>query len=250
VGGRIGGARVTTVLLDDIIYRLQAFGGASDFWRSLSTELHHDQRLQISHVPGSRFGRILPVRTSARVLHSSHFRVPLGRDTRCVTTIHDLTYELGFAGGRSAPLNKWQRRQAVTRADTIVCTSEYTRQGVLDFYSDEIRTDVPISVIPHGRTYEGPSGAALPERFDLDSGRYLLHVGNRAGYKNFPTALNAFAASALPANGIQMVCTGSPFSADESSQIARHRLDAQVLAVGTVSTSELGVGFEHPPGGL
>jgi mannosyltransferase len=238
---------MTTVTLDDIIYRLQRFGGASDFWRSLSTHLDAAPNLEITHVSGRPATRLLPIRSSDAVLHSSHFRVPIRRTQGCVTTIHDLTYELGLVGGRGAPVNRWQRKLAVEHADAIVCISEHTRNDLLTYYQGSIPTDSTVAVIHHGRTYETPTSGPLDAAFERFV-PYVLHVGNRSGYKNFPILAQAFLDSDLPGAGVSLVCTGAPFDAAEQALIEGHRSSNSVRNVGQVTTEALGRLYEHALG--
>jgi glycosyltransferase involved in cell wall biosynthesis len=238
----------TSVALDDIIFRLQEFGGASDFWRNLTGLLDEDPLIETRHTVGSKVSRVLPVRTSCDVMHSSHFRVPSDGDVACVTTIHDLTYELGMNDGIGRHLNLWQRRQAVRRASAIICISQHTRNALLDFYSDEIRPDALVTTIHHGRSYDGPTGQPLAPPFDGGRG-YLLHVGNRAGYKNFPVALRGYAASRLHAENVQFWCTGPALTADEMSLISSLGIGSSMIRhVGVVSTRDLGLLYEHAIG--
>jgi glycosyltransferase involved in cell wall biosynthesis len=234
---------MTSVLLDDIIFALQPFGGASDFWRQLSTALAERSDADVAHTRPRAWRRLLPVRTSRDVLHSSHFRVPLSRSTACVTTVHDLSYELGIVTGRSAPVNLWQRRQAVRRADQIICISENTKRDLLEFYRDDIGSDVPVRTIRHGRTYSGPSGASLPERWPRRP--FVLFVGNRRGYKNFDNGLRGVAGAGAALDGVELWCTGSPFDEVEVALIRELGLESRVRSVGVVSTDELGALYEH-----
>jgi glycosyltransferase involved in cell wall biosynthesis len=239
---------MTSITVDDIIYELQAFGGARDFWEQLTRRLDADPRLDVTHTSGRSLARVLPVRATTKVLHSSHFRVPLRRSTKCVSTIHDLTYELGHVHGKGRLLNLWERRRAVQRADAIVCISTHTRDALAEHYSSSIRSDVPIVTIPHGRTYRAPTGAPLPDSFQRGRG-YVLHVGNRRGYKNFSTALRAYARSSLVKDGIQLWCTGSHFSPDEIAEIEQVGVDREsVRDIGFVDSATLGLLYEHAIG--
>lgn len=235
---------MTSVLLDDIIFELQRFGGASDFWRHLSVELQHHHDLTLEHRAGRSWQRFLPVATRRDVLHSSHFRVPLRRSTACVTTIYDLTYERGMIAGRSAAPNIWQRRRAVIRAQAIVTISESTRADLLNFYGDDLPSSVQVHTVPLGCTYSGPSGGLLPARLST-SQPYVLHVGNRAGYKNFERGARGFAQSELARNGAALWCTGADFDASEHRLLSSLGIAEQVRPLGVVSTDELGLLYEH-----
>jgi glycosyltransferase involved in cell wall biosynthesis len=235
---------MTSVLLDDIIFQLQRFGGASDFWRHLSRELDHVADLDVRHCAGRKWKRFLPVAATCDVMHSSHFRVPLRRSQPCVTTIHDLTYEFGMISGAGARPNRWQRRIAVKRAQAIVAISESTRRDILEVYGDLISPDVLLLTIPHGRSYTGPTGEALPQRLRSDR-PYVLHVGNRSHYKNFEQGVRGFSTSASARDGVQLWCTGPEFTSSERDLIASLGSADHVRHLGLVTSKELGSLYEH-----
>jgi mannosyltransferase len=232
------------VTLDDIIFRLQQFGGASDYWRALTEHLSEIADLEVDHRAGHSWSRVLPVVTSSAVLHSSHFRVPARRSVGCVTTIHDLAFERGLVSGRAARLNLWERSNAVRKADAIICISDNTRREMLEVYDGQFRADVEIRVVHHGRTYPQPTGSPRPEWVPQHV-PYVLHVGNRAGYKNFENGLRGFARSRLSHDGVELWCTGAPLSPDERRLVEQYRLGRSVRSLGTVATDDLGRLYEH-----
>lgn len=240
----------TTLVLDDIIYRLQAFGGASDFWRELSDGLSHRSDLTIRRVDGSSAGRLLPVSTSSKeVLHSSHFRVPLHRNRPCITTIHDLNFERRLIAGRAAPVNLWQRRRSVRRANIVACISDFTRSELLDVYGDDVRAGVDVVTIHHGRSFGGPTSRTLGPSDVAPPGGFLLSVGTRAGYKNFDTAVRAFAQSGLAEAGVELWCTGPAASESDVELIRNSGLAAtNVRFLGLIERERLAGLYEHAVG--
>ena len=124
--------------LDDIIFNIQKFGGASTYWRELTSRLSEFVPGEIVHSTGKKMMRFYSPRSSAKVFHSSHFRISSSRSVTNVTTIHDLIYEKGFGGGRGKFLNLYERRKSVEMADAIICISESTRQDLYKYYAIKI----------------------------------------------------------------------------------------------------------------
>lgn len=119
-----------------------------------------------------------------------------------VVTIHDMIPELfGERGvlGRSPSMAK---RRYVDEASAVIAVSESARQDMLAVYGEP---DAPMYVIHHGVDAAFARGGPRPPSFPE---RYLLFVGRRAGYKDFPTALRAFAMLAGDHPDLSLVCVG------------------------------------------
>jgi len=101
-----------------------------------------------------------------------------------VVTVHDLINDEDPAYRESRPAALAAKELAIDRATRIVVPSVATRDALLRVHRvDEDRVDV----IPHGLRLPPPGRA----RSIAD--RYVLHVGSRGRYKDFPTAIRAFA---------------------------------------------------------
>lgn len=102
-----------------------------------------------------------------------------------VITVHDLINDEDPAYRESRPAALAAKELAIDRATRIVVPSLATRDALLRVHRvEEDRVDV----IPHGLRLPSPRGERAIER------GYLLHVGSRGRYKDFPTAIRAFAA--------------------------------------------------------
>jgi mannosyltransferase len=221
---------------DDIVYRLQPFGGISQYWHEVTSRVAADPAFSIARSSGGPLGRMRVRRTSSEVFHSSYFRVARGASVRNVTTVHDLAYELGHAGsGIKASLHRLEHRRAYFASDALICVSAATRDDLLRTYP-ALAGRCEIHVIHHGAPAMPP--AAAPGTPDAP---FVLHVGGRGAYKNFGTALQAFAASKLASDGYRMVCTGSPFSRAEQARIDALGLAGSVRAAGIVDPTALAV---------
>jgi mannosyltransferase len=121
---------------DDIIYRLQRFGGASEYWTEVTSRVsRHGTEFHVDRRAGHKLLRCAPVLTSAQVFHSSHFRVGQGTRVRNVATVHDMIYELGLAGAHcGARINVLQRRHSYFSSDALICVSSNTRTDLLKIY--------------------------------------------------------------------------------------------------------------------
>jgi mannosyltransferase len=214
---------------DDVIFHLQRNRGASLYWQELGRAVAAQRPdWWIVRRPGSRRTRLAPVRTTARVFHSSLFRVGVGRGVANVVTIHDLAYEKGLVGGRRARVGLAQRQLAVRAADGFVFISATTRREFAACYPAAV--DRPSVVAWHGRDVswdlDGGRVIDVPEGFERRS--YVLHVGHRDGYKNFDIALGGYAGSGRCADGMPFVVLGPAPTPQERAAVTRRGLDALV----------------------
>ena len=198
----------------------------------------------IQYTTGHKLTRALSVPSIADIFHSSHFRIPFSHKAKIVSTIHDLTYEreLVNTSASGKALNIWQHKQAIDRADAIVCISENTKQEMLDIYPRAAHKS--IHVIPHGTSFtidnkiplhSSPRLTALAPQLK----QFILYVGVRTYYKNFTSALLGFAHSELPQQGYSLICTGKPFDQNEQALIDKLNLTSQVLLIDYATIDEL-----------
>lgn len=228
-----------TVEYDDLIYKLQRFGGISEYWDQVTTRVARMPDMHIVRHATPRWKRYGRRLTSRRVHHSSYFRTALGPGVRNVTTVHDMAYELGHSSGWRTRLGRIERRRAYFSSDAIICISAHTRDTLLQVFP-ELSTRSKLVVIPHGVTTLQPEEALLSQnRQPGDFENYVLFVGGRKGYKNFEGALHALHQSGLTRQGMSLVCTGQPIDHAETELIERLGLRAHVRSVGYVSQPEL-----------
>lgn len=153
--------------------------------------------------PGSRRYVVNEVLNNAHALsrgrfdiyHPTHHRhLPMVRARRMVVTHHDCTAEKFPEDFRHYERVRRAKAELYALADAIICISEASRQDLLRFYSiDPAKT----RVIHHGLTrLDGrPEGdTELGKRIRRE---FVLYVGWRAGYKNFPGLVHAFRDSGL-----------------------------------------------------
>ena len=132
-----------------------------------------------------------------------------GRDSGRVVTVYDMIPELLPKTRRRLDFLTL-KRQYVNRADHIICISESTRRDLLRVYP-EVRTPISIAYPGVSTSFHAEATTDLPLPTP-----YILHVGNRAGYKDTQVLLEAFANIASRFSDHTLVLVGGgPLSARE-----------------------------------
>ncbi len=206
--------------LDDQIFAIQRHGGISRIFYELTAQFLRDPTLGIEMVPtysrvvndyvlddpalaralGARragsaaaaIAHLLVPRhrdTSADVVHRT-FYLPTGplrpRGRKTVVTLYDMIPEVMHRSTRRLDFAT-RKRSFLASADHITCISQSTLDDLRRIWPD---IDVPATVTRLGVSPRFSPGScredSLPEP-------YLLHVGNRAGYKDASTLTAAFA---------------------------------------------------------
>jgi len=235
------------VVLDCIVFDLQASGGISRYWvnliaglAQLPAALHLHVLVNAQADTVSALQVIDLARTNPRltlypyrsrslerirqpviprdlrrraVFHSSYYRFAAGMPN--VLTFHDFIYE-DIVGGWNATAQHWQKARALARSSAVACVTDSTRR---DFSRRFPRyRQCPVEVVHHGVekhfqpcTKPPPGGRSDPE--------YVLFVGRRDSYKNFWCVVRAI----QPLPHLALTIVGPPLSADE-----RARLEAEL----------------------
>lgn len=139
-----------------------------------------------------------------------------------VVTVYDMVHERLPDCFRKEDETPALKARAVRRADHVICISENTRRDLVEILG-----------IPENKTsvvHLGYSLTAGPAAFAPDTGGrpFLLHVGHRNAFRNFPRMIRAFANSMLLRENFALVCFGGgPFSPAEQKMIG----DAAIHAI-------------------
>jgi glycosyltransferase involved in cell wall biosynthesis len=141
--------------------------------------------------------------------------------TQLVFTVHDLIHEK-FPGNASDSKMALKKASNIIRANKIIVVSEHTKKDLLEqypFVNPEIIEVIPLS---HSLPSISEPIIGLPAR-------YILFVGERAGYKNFIQLLQAFEKISREFPDVHLFCAGSrPFSAAENDAIVEANLQGKV----------------------
>jgi len=241
--------QVPSVIVDGIVFSLQATGGISVLFREILARCPQRAYRVLSYADASPMGvpasaverrprrvleryRDVPVDGHVPLFHSTYYRVPAARRTPCVTTVHDFAYER-FARGIRAVVHARQKRSAILRADAIICVSERTREDLAHYISDRVAARAV--VVPNGVS---EAFGQLPDAVPRPQ---VIYVGQRGGYKNFVGAVRAI--SALPE--LELRCVGGgPFTSGEQALLDRH-LPGRACWLGYLSDAELNAEYNR-----
>ena len=155
------------------------------------------------------------------LLHETYYAKQTTAPKNCpiVLTVYDMVHEIFAHTLKSNDSTTKRKRIAVDRADHIICISESTKQDLMRLFGTE---EKKISVTHLGFSLNTAVSTKDINLEAIDRKPYILHVGSRAGYKNFATLLQAYAASTQLQAGFDLVSFGStPFTGDELSMMQK-----------------------------
>jgi glycosyltransferase involved in cell wall biosynthesis len=151
------------------------------------------------------------------IVHETYFATkPVGKARRRVVTVYDMIHDLFADEFPDAERVTAAKRAAVDRADHVICISENTQRDLARLYDTDLART---SVVHLG--YSMTTETNVPMEDEGDYRPYLLYVGNRGGYKNFRTLLQAYSSSPTLREFELIAFGGYPFLADEHEEISR-----------------------------
>lgn len=117
------------------------------------------------------------------------------------------------------------KRLYCERADAIISISQNTAEDMYRFYGDHLRQKTTVIPFGIGKEFLAPAGRATLQLPD----EYLLFVGVRSGYKDFATALDAFAlvSKSMPALHL-VIAGGGALTRNERQRLEELRLSSRV----------------------
>ncbi len=231
---------MTRVLVDDMIFRMQAAGGVNRYFIEILENILSDHKdiipalqktgpsrtplpdsFRIRRLKQFKKGpqRLRPLANALLiksfrpdVFHSTYYQPAPSPDVKTLLTVYDFVFAQFPFLRQNAQAFVAEQKRAIETADAIVAISHETKRQILS------RTDAKeerISVIypaASGVFLESPTTSKEAEEFrsrcDIP-GRYWLYVGSRNPYKNFNTLLRAFAMSALESDMHLVVAGGN-----------------------------------------
>jgi glycosyltransferase involved in cell wall biosynthesis len=141
------------------------------------------------------------------IFHSTYskpYRRELLKGKPYVITVHDMTHEKYGAKLPSGIRETAEEKESILRADAVICPSQATADDLTELYPHAAGK---VRVIRHGVRI--PAEIPAPSQ----TGEYILYVGSRMFYKNFPTAVRAVAL--LPQRYKLLCVGGGSFTAAE-----------------------------------
>ena len=186
------------------------FPGVSSFLKSLNRK-NFDNYLLQSNLKG--------------VFHATYYDLPenIPSNFKTVITIHDMIPEKlqNFNYNDKSFINK---KTAALRSDAIIAVSNNTKQDIIDIFNIDPEK---IFVIHHGCSILNVS---QKDNYNTIKKPYVLFIGRRHTYKNFPNMLKAFLSSNI-SEQMSLVCVGGgKFNNEEEKMIGDFKNIIQVNA--------------------
>lgn len=249
------------ILYDHQIFTSQVFGGISRYFAELMNRFHDDSGVEFelalrysnnsylqgagwSHCrpffPGRRFfgkttlltmlndmtGRPSIKSGKYDIFHPTYYNpyyLALIGKRPAVVTVYDMTHELYpelFAANDRTV--SW-KQAVLSRAERIIAISENTKRDLLRCYRlDEKR----VTVVHLASSLQGSGGTRVLPGLPAN---YLLFVGQRGGYKNFPSFVRALVPVMCENPELSIVCAGGgAFSPRERQMLAELGIDSRV----------------------
>jgi glycosyltransferase involved in cell wall biosynthesis len=232
---RLGGP-VTT----DILLRGPASGGLPAGCRELrlSRPWSHARNPVLR-----RLGRRLPERgwksvcSGHDLFHSSFYSAPPVVGLREVVTVHDMILErFPHLFHNYVDETVALKRRCIEAARVCIAISQATADELAAFYPEAASRVV---VIHNGAEHLVSRASEVPATpAGTPSGAYVFFVGDRGGYKNFWTLLEALAGRRWPAR-LGLVVAGPPWTEAEALLLRRLGVAGRVVHAGRVSDAEL-----------
>ena len=148
-----------------------------------------------------------------------------------VATIHDMIYENAPSEYKETyAIHIESKKKLIYGSDHIITVSENTKKEILKFYP--INPD-KITVIHHG----APTVSQV--KLQNEFGKYILFVGRRSPYKNFPFFTESIAPLLLDGNQLKLVCVSPSFTKEEEKFLMKLGIRNQVITIGGVSDDML-----------
>lgn len=158
------------------------------------------------------------------------FIPPLPRIMKSVITVHDLTH-LHFYTAKHRYYYNAVFKPLYRRCEHIVCISQHTCNEFLEWsgMGKERVSVVPNAIDPAFASLSDP----LPHRRP-----FVFYAGNRRHYKNVPMLIQAFGASGLAREGVELVLTG-PFDTQLQAMATKSGAGQALRFAGFLSDSQL-----------
>jgi glycosyltransferase involved in cell wall biosynthesis len=212
------------LLLDNIIFKLQKFGGVSTVWDSILSTIDKEiidvayleakfknKTLGMGYIGENlplSIRRYLPVilkNHNPKVFHSSYFRICKNKSTKNIVTVHDFIYEK-YDNGLRKRVHLAQKNYALKNADAIVCVSENTKQDLVSYlpWIDESIVRVIHNGVGNDFFVEENSGNLHVDT----SPPYILFVGSRSQHKNFDAVISLMKAETVELLSLLLITVG------------------------------------------
>jgi glycosyltransferase involved in cell wall biosynthesis len=237
---------MSTVIFDHQTFVAQEFGGISRYFCELASRVHRIEGFQAKIIAPLHLNAYLPncavpqvafrlhgkfrgrgrlcqmVNTALApmltnmyrpsLIHRTYYaKSPRGCRAPVVLSVFDMIHELfpeNFSADDPVIRNK---RNSINEADHLICISHSTANDLMQLF-DVPRSKVSVVYLGYSDVFAQPASHG---EYSPHNRPYLLYVGQRDGYKNFRTALAAYAASRTLRETFDFVVFGGPTLSNE-----------------------------------
>lgn len=154
-----------------------------------------------------------------------------------VFTVHDLIHEQTPNNSHYTQMAK-MKEENLKIANQIIVVSEHTKKDLLRIYPFVNQEQVNIIPLAQSLPEQGVKPKKLPAN-------YILFTGERGGYKNFISLLNAFAELSKTNPDLHLYCAGSASFNNDELALAQKLNVNNKLHHAKLSDSELRYVYQH-----
>ena len=241
-----------SVVFDHQTFVAQEFGGISRYFCELASRIHGLEDFQAKVIAPLHLNAYLPdcavpkaaVRLNGKfrgrgrlcqvvnaalapaltrmsrpsLIHRTYYEsLPRVGDVPVVLSVFDMIHEIFPENFATNDVVIRCKRGSVNAADHLICISHSTANDLVRLF-DVPRSKIFVIYLGYSDVFAQPAPRDETSPHDRP---YLLYVGQRDGYKNFGTALRAYAASRVLREAFDFVVFGGPaLSAEERVLIA------------------------------
>jgi len=269
------------ILLDNIIFNLQEYGGVSNYWYNLlekSLENNYifyfkdnylnknyyrssiklpDERIikDRSKVPLKikRYLSIKNIDKSCNVFHSSYYRYAKG-NIKNVTTVYDFVYEKYISKYNfKRVFHSWQKYWAIKCSNYIIGISKNTLDDMLKYYPEfknkKMRV-IHLGINDDFYPVEKKNDFTIIKNRKLYDNSYFFYFGNRRGYKNFVLLIKAYSNLIKNNKNIPklIVAGGGSFNKEEMKLLREKEVLTNTLKLKKIDDNELNLLYNYCSG--
>jgi glycosyltransferase involved in cell wall biosynthesis len=152
-----------------------------------------------------------------------------------VVTIHDMINEKLPEYHVSHASHILSKKNLIYNSSHIIAISENTKRDILEIYP--VNED-KVSVIYHGATMYNDQISKN------EFGKYMLYVGRRTRYKNFPFFVESISPILIKDKELKLICVGPSFTQKEQEFFSKLKIADRVIAIGA-DENQLNTLYSH-----
>ena len=269
------------VLLDNIIFNLQEYGGISNYWFNLLQKSQNDNNIfyfednflnknyyrKLIELPDERIvkdknivplkiKRYLPIRNidkSFDVFHSSYYRYAKG-NIKNVITVYDFMYEKFLNKYNfKRVVHSLQKYLAIKNSNYIIGISKNTLDDMLRFFlgfREKKMSVIYLGVSDDFYPVEKKNDFIIIQNHKLYDNSYFFYFGNRRGYKNFGLLIKAYSNLLKNNKNIPklVVAGGGSFNKEEMKLLRENEVLTNTLKLKEIDNNELNLLYNYCSG--